>query len=70
MRSDTFGALWATGDVADCTVGPMHLQHPTLGALDVTYQVWLQPDSPGHRLEVYTPGDAASADALRLLSSV
>ena len=30
--------------------------------------VWLQPDSPGHRLEIYTPNDASSADALHLLT--
>ncbi|MFI6024856.1 helix-turn-helix domain-containing protein [Amycolatopsis magusensis] len=68
MRSDEFATLWATGDVADCTVGAMNLRHPTVGAVDVTYQVWLQPDSPGHRLEIYTPDDPASADALRLLT--
>ncbi|SDM66341.1 Transcriptional regulator, contains XRE-family HTH domain [Allokutzneria albata] len=67
MHSDEFASLWAAGDVADCTVGPMHLRHPTIGDVDVTYQVWLQPDSPDHRLEVYIPQDAASADALRLL---
>jgi transcriptional regulator with XRE-family HTH domain len=68
MHSREFAALWAAGDVADCTTGPMHLQHPTVGAVDVDYQVWLQPDSPDHRLEIYTPRDASSADALRLLA--
>lgn len=68
MRSDEFAAMWATGEVADCTIGEMHLQHPTIGAASVSYQVWLQPDSPDHRLEIYTPNDAASADALRLLT--
>ncbi|MES9535891.1 MULTISPECIES: helix-turn-helix transcriptional regulator [unclassified Actinomadura] len=68
MRSDEFAAMWATGEVADCTVGDMHLQHPTIGAASVAYQVWLQPDSPDHRLEIYTPNDAASADALRTLT--
>jgi transcriptional regulator with XRE-family HTH domain len=68
MRSTVFATLWATGDVADCTVGTMRLQHPTVGGVDVDFQVWLQPDSPDHRLEVYTPNDIASADALRLLS--
>lgn len=67
MRSGDFAKLWAKGDVADCTVGTMLLQHPTVGGLDIDYQVWLQPDSPDHRLEVYTPNDSASADALRLL---
>ncbi|MFG2096530.1 helix-turn-helix transcriptional regulator [Streptomyces sp. NPDC048612] len=69
MRSHDFAALWAKGDVADCTVGGMRLHHPTVGAVDVDYQVWLQPESPDHRLEVYTPNDGASADALRLLSA-
>ncbi|MFE6286142.1 helix-turn-helix transcriptional regulator [Streptomyces sp. NPDC057877] len=68
MRSDDFATLWAKGDVADCTVGTMRLRHPTVGDVDVDYQVWLQPDSPDHRLEVYTPHDSTSADALRLLS--
>jgi len=67
MHSPDFAALWATGDVADCTTGPMHLQHPTIGVVDVDYQVWLQPDSPDHRLEIYTASDNASRDALRLL---
>lgn len=69
MRSPSFASLWAAGDVADCTTGPMLLRHPTLGAVDVDYQAWLQPDSPDHRLEVYLPRDPASADALRLLTA-
>ncbi|GAA1014457.1 XRE family transcriptional regulator [Streptomyces sp. F-3] len=68
MRSDDFATMWAAREVADCTVGTMHLQHPTVGATSVTYQVWLQPDSPDHRLEVYTPNDPSSADALRILT--
>ncbi|WP_350349275.1 helix-turn-helix transcriptional regulator [Agromyces sp. G08B096] len=68
MRSDQFARLWAAGEVTDCTTGDMHLQHPTVGAVNVAYQVWLQPDSPDHRLEIYTPNDLASADALRLLT--
>ncbi|MFC4125895.1 helix-turn-helix domain-containing protein [Nocardia rhizosphaerae] len=69
MRSSEFATMWATGEVADCTVGPMDLRHPTIGRVDVDYQVWLQPDSPDHRLEIYTARDAASADALRLLTT-
>ncbi|MER7416033.1 helix-turn-helix transcriptional regulator [Micromonospora peucetia] len=68
MRSDQFASMWATGEVADCTTGDMHLQHPTVGAVSIAYQVWLQPDSPDHRLEIYTPNDASSADALRILT--
>ncbi|MDI3102194.1 helix-turn-helix transcriptional regulator [Streptomyces rochei] len=68
MHSDDFATMWATGDVADCTVGSMHLQHPTVGAVNVDYQVWLQPESPDHRVEVYTANDPASSDALRVLT--
>ncbi|RCV48574.1 helix-turn-helix transcriptional regulator [Marinitenerispora sediminis] len=68
MRSDQFAQMWATGEVADCTTGDMHLQHPTVGTASVAYQVWLQPDSPDHRLEIYTPNDVTSADALRRLT--
>ncbi|KZE91724.1 MULTISPECIES: helix-turn-helix transcriptional regulator [Micrococcales] len=69
MKSDEFANLWAEGDVADCTVGRMVLSHPTLGAMDVDYQVWLQPESPDHRLEVYTPNDSVTRDTLTLLPS-
>lgn len=67
MHSREFATIWATGDVADCTSGPMRLQHPTIGTVNIDYQVWLQPDSPDHRLEIYTPSDAPSRDALSLL---
>ncbi|MER6578813.1 helix-turn-helix transcriptional regulator [Nonomuraea sp. NPDC001023] len=68
MHSAEFAALWAVGEVADCTVGTMRLRHPTVGAVSVDYQVWLQPDSPDHRVEIYTPADPPSADALRILT--
>lgn len=68
MRSDQFAEMWAIGDVTDCTTGDMYLRHPTVGAASVAYQVWLQPDSPDHRLEIYTPNDAPSADALHRLT--
>lgn len=67
IKSNEFARLWAEGEVADCTVGTMLLQHPTLGPLNVDYQVWLQPESPDHRLEVYTPNDPSTRDALQLL---
>lgn len=67
IHSREFASIWPTGEVADCTSGPMNLQHPTIGAVNIDYQVWLQPDSPDHRLEVYTPRDNTSRDAVRLL---
>ncbi|WP_454115327.1 helix-turn-helix transcriptional regulator [Microbacterium lacticum] len=69
MKSEEFASLWSEGDVADCTVGRMLFSHPTLGGMNIDYQVWLQPESPDHRLEVYTPNDAATRDALALLPS-
>jgi transcriptional regulator with XRE-family HTH domain len=71
MRSPEFAAIWARGQVEDCTAGTKRLHHPTVGDLDVDYQVWLQPDSPDNRLEIYTatPG-SPSADALTLLAAV
>ncbi|MFD6416249.1 helix-turn-helix transcriptional regulator [Streptomyces sp. NPDC060194] len=66
--SADFATMWAAGEVSDCTVGTMRLSHPTVGDLDVDYQVWLQPDSPDHRVEIYTAGDAASSDALRVIA--
>lgn len=70
MRSREFADLWTRGEVADCTVGTMRLSHPTLGSMNIDYQVWLQPESTDHRLEVYTPNDTASRDALRLLPNL
>ncbi len=58
MQSGDFATMWATGDVADCTVG----------AVNVDYQVWLQPDSPEHRVEIYTANDSTSSDAVRVLT--
>ncbi|WP_202637705.1 helix-turn-helix domain-containing protein [Bailinhaonella thermotolerans] len=69
MRSREFAALWAAGHVGDCTAGVKRLHHPTVGDLVVDYQVWLQPDSPDHRLEIYTAHDRPSSDALRLLTA-
>ncbi len=67
MHSREFATIWATGYVADCTSGPMRLQHPTIGTVSIDYQVWLQPDSPDHRLEIYTASATPSRDALSLL---
>ncbi|WP_312397019.1 helix-turn-helix transcriptional regulator [Kocuria sp.] len=70
MKNADFAALWASGHVAECTGGTKHFQHPLVGALTVNFQVWLQADTPDHRLEVYTPADGPSADALALLTTL
>jgi transcriptional regulator with XRE-family HTH domain len=70
IQSKAFSSLWASGRVRECTFGTRRLRHPLVGELTVTYQVWLQPDNPDYRLEIFTtePG-TASADALALLNT-
>src|SRR5699024_608291 len=70
MKDDDFAAFWASGHVRQCTGGTKRFQHPLVGALTVNFQVWLQADTPDHRLEVYTPADESSADALTLLDTL
>ncbi|NDL55963.1 helix-turn-helix domain-containing protein [Phytoactinopolyspora mesophila] len=70
MKDVDFAAMWATGRVGGCTSGSKHFQHPLVGPLTVEFQIWLQADSPDHRLEVYTPADQPSADALALLNTI
>lgn len=70
MKDSDFAALWATGHVKACTGGTKRFQHPLVGALTVDFQVWLQADTPDHRLEVYMPVDQPSADALALLTNL
>lgn len=70
MKDADFAALWASGRVGACTAGVKRIQHPLVGALTVRFQIWLQADSPDHRLEVYIPVDQASADAIALLNTI
>ncbi|MGX2992874.1 helix-turn-helix domain-containing protein [Streptomyces sp. JNUCC 64] len=71
VKSPEFTALWSMRHVRDCTFGTRRLNHPEVGRLTLAYQVWLQPDSPDCRMEIFTaePG-TASADALALLSAL
>lgn len=70
MKSPEFAAMWASGRVGECTGGTKRFQHPLVGELTADFQIWLQADSPDHRLEVYTSADQQSADALSLLGTV
>ncbi|GAA1856064.1 helix-turn-helix domain-containing protein [Brevibacterium marinum] len=70
MKDADFAALWASGRVKECTGGTKRFQHPLVGELIVDFQVWLQADTPDHRLEVYFPADEPSADALTLLNTL
>lgn len=70
MKDADFAALWATGRVGTCTAGRKRFLHPLVGEITVDFQIWLQADSPDHRLEVYAPADEASADAMTILQGI
>ncbi|WP_084737170.1 MmyB family transcriptional regulator [Nocardiopsis flavescens] len=70
MKDPEFARLWASGCVADCVGGTKRFRHPLVGELGMEFQIWLQADSPDHRLEVYTPTDQGSADAMTLLETL
>lgn len=70
MKDPEFASLWASGHVGECTGGVKNFRHPLVGELTVEFQIWLQADSPDHRLEIYTPTDQMSADALTLLATL
>lgn len=70
MKDSDFAALWASGQVGACTAGVKHFQHPLVGALTLDFQIWLQADSPDHRIEIYLPADQFSEDALAKLKEL
>ena len=70
MKDGEFSSMWATGRVSECTGGTKDFRHPLVGELTAEFQIWLQADTPDHRLEVYTPVDQKSADAMTLLEAL
>lgn len=70
MKDADFAALWASGRVGACTAGVKHFRHPLVGDVAVDFQIWLQADSPDYRLEVYTPVDHESEEALTDLTRI
>lgn len=70
MKDREFAAMWASGRVSECTGGTKQFMHPQVGDFSADFQIWLQADSPDHRLEVYTPSDQASAEAMTLLGTL
>lgn len=70
IKDADFAAIWASGRVGECTCGTKRFDHPLVGMIAVEFQIWLQADSPDHRLEVYTPLDTHSSEALILLAQL
>ncbi|WP_405558860.1 hypothetical protein [Streptomyces sp. NBC_01171] len=69
IHSDEFTTLWKRHPVRTCTSGEKHLNHPTAGPMDLTFETLTLPTPSGHRLVTYTaePG-STSERALRELT--
>jgi hypothetical protein len=70
VRSERFRQLWARHDVRPKRSGTTRIDHPLVGALDLSYEKLPIPDTDRQTLVVYhaAPG-SASAQALALLAT-
>jgi transcriptional regulator with XRE-family HTH domain len=70
MRSDPFRKWWATHNVRHHQTGRKRLQHPTVGDLELEYEVMMLAADSGLRLAVFSAEPSSrSAEALALLAS-
>ena len=71
VRSPAFAALWDDHEVAGLTTVHMHIRHPAVGELELSYQTFDVRESPGLQLTVASaaPG-SPSEDALALLGTI
>jgi transcriptional regulator with XRE-family HTH domain len=69
LNSERFRTLWARQDVRHKTSGTTRLRHPQVGPLDLRYEKFPIPASPGQVLVTYhaEPG-SPSEEGLRLLA--
>ncbi len=67
-HSDDFASLWRRHPVTRCSHGIKQLHHPSVGELDVPFEVLHLPGDPGQRLLVLAPTpDSPAAHAATLL---
>lgn len=68
--SDHFRQWWAGHKVGTRSAGTLHLEHPTVGALELEFENLLLPEDADQSLRIYSakPG-SPSSDGLKLLSS-
>ena len=67
--SAPFRRLWSSHHVHEKSHGRKALRHPVAGDLDLEYESFAVPGSPGHMLVVYTaPAGSASETALHRLA--
>ncbi|SDF00982.1 Transcriptional regulator, contains XRE-family HTH domain [Blastococcus aurantiacus] len=71
VRSPAFAAIWDAHEVAGLTTVHMHIRHPAVGDLELSYQTFDVRESPGLQLTVASaaPG-SPSEDALALLGTI
>jgi hypothetical protein len=65
VRSDEFATLWARHDVEETTRGRMRVNHPLVGELNLDWDAYPIPGTPGPVLIVYT-AEPGSPDHERL----
>lgn len=68
LKSPEFTRMWAEHPVENCMSGVKVMRHPTVGLVELDFEVMSMPDDSGQRLLTYTatPGSDA-ADALERL---
>jgi hypothetical protein len=68
--SQRFRTLWACQDVQQKTSGPVLLDHPQVGPLELRYRAFLLPDTRQALVVYYAEPGSLSEERLRLLSSL
>ena len=70
LRSNEFATLWAKHPVHNCMSGTKLFHHPTVGDLELEFQVLHIPDTSGQRVMTYTAvPDTPAQAALQLLAA-
>lgn len=71
VRSDEFVTLWARHDVGETTRGRMRVNHPLAGELNLDWDAYPLPGTPGPMVIVYTAVEGSpDAERLQLLASL
>ncbi|MEU5731409.1 helix-turn-helix transcriptional regulator [Streptomyces antimycoticus] len=71
VRSDEFATLWARHDVQDATRGRMRVNHPLVGELNLDWDAYPMPGTPGPVLITYTAEPGGPDDErLQLLAGL
>lgn len=65
-----FASRWSTHEVAEQRRGSAWLAHPTLGKLQIEFEVLLLADDNGQRLETWLPADAPTTSAFDSLAAI